>query len=74
MGYDFHTPYTEPGPVAPLTGEKSIVSYLANYLQRVPADKIILGIPIMAMIGAPPIPPLIQLRFLLMPILLAQMR
>lgn len=45
MGYDFHTPYTEPGPVAPLTGEKSIVSYLANYLQRVPADKIILGIP-----------------------------
>jgi hypothetical protein len=45
MGYDFHTPYTEPGPVAPLSGERSIVSYLANYLQRVPADKIILGIP-----------------------------
>lgn len=45
MGYDFHTPYTQPGPVAPLTGEKSIVSYLANYLQRVPADKIVLGVP-----------------------------
>lgn len=45
MGYDFHTPYTEPGPIAPLTGERSIVSYLANYLQRVPADKIILGVP-----------------------------
>lgn len=45
MGYDFHTPYTGPGPVAPLTGERSIVSYLANYLQRVPADKIILAVP-----------------------------
>lgn len=45
MGYDFHTPYTEPGPVAPLTGEQSIVSYLANYLQRVPANKIVLAIP-----------------------------
>lgn len=45
MGYDFHTPYTEPGPVAPLIGERSIVSYLANYLQRVPADKIILAVP-----------------------------
>lgn len=45
MGYDFHTPYSAPGPVAPLTGEQSIVGYLANYLQRVPADKIILGVP-----------------------------
>ncbi|HBB76248.1 MAG: Glycosyl hydrolase, family 18 [Candidatus Levybacteria bacterium GW2011_GWC1_40_19] len=45
MGYDFHTPYTAPGPVAPLTGEQSIVGYLANYLQRVPAEKIILAVP-----------------------------
>ena len=45
MGYDFHTPYTSSGPVAPLTGEQSIVSYLANYLQKVPAGKIILGVP-----------------------------
>jgi len=45
MGYDFHTPYTDPGPVAPLTGEKSIVSYLANYVARVSPDKIILAVP-----------------------------
>ncbi|KKR75873.1 MAG: Glycosyl hydrolase, family 18 [Candidatus Levybacteria bacterium GW2011_GWA2_40_8] len=45
MAYDFHTPRTGPGPVSPLTGEKSIASYLANYLTRVPANKIILGVP-----------------------------
>ncbi|MCL4353248.1 glycosyl hydrolase family 18 protein [Patescibacteria group bacterium] len=45
MGYDFHTPYTGPGPVSPLTGEKSITSYLANYLRKVPSDKVILAVP-----------------------------
>lgn len=45
MGYDFHTPYTQPGPVAPLVGTESIASYIANYLQKIPANKIILGVP-----------------------------
>jgi spore germination protein YaaH len=45
MGYDIHTPKGSPGPIAPLEGEGSIVGYMQSYLDRVPADKLILGVP-----------------------------
>jgi len=45
MGYDFHTPSGAPGPIAPLNGELSLVNFLASYLDKVPADKLILALP-----------------------------
>ncbi len=45
MGYDFHTPQGTIGPVAPLEGEYSLVGFLQSYLERVPAEKLILAVP-----------------------------
>lgn len=45
MGYDVHSPNTEPGPVAPLEGEHSVTSYMKSYLDKVDAKKLILGVP-----------------------------
>lgn len=47
MGYDFHTPNsTNPGPVAPMEGSGlSIVGLMSSYLEKAPADKLILAVP-----------------------------
>lgn len=47
MGYDFHTPNSSvPGPVAPMEGGGlSIKGLMASYLDKAPADKLILGVP-----------------------------
>lgn len=47
MGYDFHTPNSaQTGPVAPLEGYgNSLVGLLSSYLEKVPAEKIILAVP-----------------------------
>lgn len=45
MGYDFHTPLSTAGPIAPMEGQMSILSCLAGFLDKVPADKITLGVP-----------------------------
>lgn len=47
MGYDFHTPQSSvPGPVAPMEGGGvSIKGLMASYLDKAPADKLILGVP-----------------------------
>lgn len=47
MGYDFHTPNSSvPGPVAPMEGEGlSIKGLMASYLDKAPADKLILAVP-----------------------------
>lgn len=45
MGYDVHSPNTDPGAVAPLEGEKGVVEYMEGYLKKVDPKKIILGVP-----------------------------
>lgn len=47
MGYDFHTPNSSiPGPVAPMEGAGlSIKGLMASYLDKAPAEKLILGVP-----------------------------
>ena len=45
MGYDIHTPKGDPGPVAPLDGSVSILGFLQSYLEKVPAEKIVLAVP-----------------------------
>lgn len=45
MGYDIHTPKGEPGPIAPMEGIVSIVGFMQSYLNKVPADKLILAVP-----------------------------
>lgn len=47
MGYDFHTPKSSsPGPVAPMEGGGlSIKGLMASYLDKAPAEKLILGVP-----------------------------
>jgi spore germination protein YaaH len=45
MGYDIHTPKGSPGPVAPLEGPDGIIGYMQSYLERVPAEKLILAVP-----------------------------
>lgn len=47
MGYDFHTPKSSnPGPVAPMEGVGlSIKGLMASYLDKAPAEKLILGVP-----------------------------
>lgn len=47
MGYDFHTPNSSvPGPVAPMEGSGlSIKGLMASYLDKAPAEKLILGVP-----------------------------
>lgn len=45
MGYDVHTLKTAAGPVAPFEGSSGIVGYMQSYLDRIPANKIILALP-----------------------------
>lgn len=47
MGYDFHTPNsTQAGPVAPMEGYgNSMLGFMTSYLEKVPADKLILAVP-----------------------------
>lgn len=47
MGYDFHTPESgSPGPIAPIEGAGySIISFIGSYLEKVPAEKLILAVP-----------------------------
>lgn len=47
MGYDFHTPNSaKAGPVAPLQGSGySLNSFLNNYLEKAPSEKLILAVP-----------------------------
>ncbi len=47
MGYDFSTPQSSsPGPIAPIEGHGySIISFVGSYLEKVPAEKIILAVP-----------------------------
>lgn len=46
MGYDFHTPESSlAGPVAPMEGYgNSIVGFMGSYLDKVPAEKLILAV------------------------------
>jgi spore germination protein YaaH len=44
MGYDFHTPKGAPGPVAPLDGTVSMRGFVQSYLEKVPAEKLILAL------------------------------
>lgn len=45
MGYDFHTPNGDPGPIAPMEGALGIIGSLQSYLEKVPAEKLILAVP-----------------------------
>ena len=45
MGYDMHTPLGDPGPVSAMGGVTNIVGYVQGYLEKVPADKLILAVP-----------------------------
>jgi spore germination protein len=45
MGYDIHTPSGSPGPIAPIEGRLSMLGFLQSYLEKVPAEKIILAVP-----------------------------
>ncbi len=45
MGYDMHTPLGAPGPVSAMGGDTNIVGYVQNYLEQIPASKLILAIP-----------------------------
>jgi spore germination protein len=47
MGYDFHTPNSSSaGPVAPMEGYgNSMIGFMSSYLEKVPADKLILAVP-----------------------------
>jgi len=45
MGYDMHTPLGNPGPVSAMGGVTNIIGYVQGYLEKVPANKIILAVP-----------------------------
>lgn len=45
MGYDFHTPLGESGPIAPMEGAISIIGSVQSFLEKVPAEKVILAVP-----------------------------
>jgi spore germination protein YaaH len=45
MGYDIHTPSGDPGPVAPLEGQVSILGFLQSYLEKVAPEKMVLAVP-----------------------------
>lgn len=45
MGYDFHTPTGAPGPISPMGGNVNIIGLTQGYLEKVPADKLILAVP-----------------------------
>src|SRR5258708_6690451 len=46
MGYDVHTPLGSVGPIAPMGGTGlNIIGLMQSYLEKVPAEKLILGVP-----------------------------
>jgi spore germination protein YaaH len=45
MGYDFHTPSGNAGPVSPMEGSYSILGFMQSYLEKVSPDKLILAVP-----------------------------
>ncbi|MDP3973242.1 MAG: glycosyl hydrolase family 18 protein [Candidatus Daviesbacteria bacterium] len=46
MGYDFSTPNSQQaGPVAPMEGGYSIFNFMSAYLEKAPAEKLILAVP-----------------------------
>lgn len=45
MGYDFHTPSGNSGPIAPMEGAYSILGFMQSYLEKVSPDKLILAVP-----------------------------
>lgn len=45
MGYDMHTPKGDPGPLAAMGGATNVIGYVQNYLEKVPANKLILAVP-----------------------------
>lgn len=45
MGYDMHTPKGDPGPLAAMGGSANVIGYVSNYLEKIPANKIILAVP-----------------------------
>ena len=45
MGYDMHTPLGPAGPIAAMGGDTNVIGYLQGYLEKVPADKLILAVP-----------------------------
>ncbi len=45
MGYDVHTPGGDPGSIAPMQGDSNIIGFMQNYLEKVPATKLILAVP-----------------------------
>ncbi len=46
MGYDFHTPLSDPGPISPMDGtDINILGLMQSYLEKVSPDKLILGVP-----------------------------
>lgn len=46
MGYDFSTPKSsQAGPVAPMEGGYSIFNFMSAYLEKAPAEKLILAVP-----------------------------
>lgn len=45
MGYDFHTPSGNSGPISPMEGSYSILGFMQSYLEKVSPDKLILAVP-----------------------------
>jgi len=45
MGYDIHTPLGDPGPISPMQGDTNIIGLMQSYLEKVPANKLILAVP-----------------------------
>ncbi|MCL4417779.1 MAG: glycosyl hydrolase family 18 protein, partial [Actinobacteria bacterium] len=45
MGYDMHTPLGPAGSISAMGGETNVIGYVQNYLEKIPAEKIILAVP-----------------------------
>lgn len=45
MGYDFHTPRGDAGPIAPMEGSYSMIGFMQSYLEKVAPEKLILAVP-----------------------------
>lgn len=45
MGYDMHYSFGSPGPISPMGGAVNIIGLVQGYLEKVPAEKLILAVP-----------------------------
>ena len=45
MGYDMHYALGNPGPISPMGGSINIIGLVQGYLEKVPAEKLILAVP-----------------------------